>query len=82
MAVCFSGAAFFSIRHNNATYPCALVSWFSTCGDEPCRDTGLWRVTPDYDGTGRRAMSIIHIDSILRGAHLMGIAGNTLYLGL
>ncbi|KIM34925.1 hypothetical protein M413DRAFT_79919 [Hebeloma cylindrosporum] len=35
----------------------------------------MWMVEPDFDRTGNRAMSIIHIDSILRGAHLMGVSG-------
>ncbi|KAF8808259.1 hypothetical protein BYT27DRAFT_7232691 [Phlegmacium glaucopus] len=68
--------AFFSITHNKVKYPCALVSWFSTVGDSPCPDTGMWMVEPDFDRTGNHAMSIIHIDSILRGAHLMGVYGS------
>ncbi|KAF8801821.1 hypothetical protein BYT27DRAFT_7309117 [Phlegmacium glaucopus] len=68
--------AFFSITHNKVKYPCALVSWFSTVGDSPCQDTGMWMVEPDFDQTGNHAMSIIHIDSILRGAHLMGVYGS------
>jgi hypothetical protein len=68
--------AFLSITHNKVKYPCALVSWFSTIGDSPCPDTGMWMVEPDFDQTGNRAMSIIHIDSILRSAHLMGICGS------
>ncbi|KIM36915.1 hypothetical protein M413DRAFT_77676 [Hebeloma cylindrosporum] len=68
--------SFFSITHSNKVkYPCALVSWFSTIGDSPCQETGMWMVEPDFDRTGNRAMSIIHIDSILRGAHLMGVSG-------
>jgi len=45
-------------------------------GDSPCSDTGMWKVEPDFDQTGNRVMSVIHIDSILRGAHLMGIYGS------
>jgi hypothetical protein len=30
-------------------YTCALVDWFSTYGDSPCEDTGLWSVVPDCD---------------------------------
>ena len=30
---------FMSVVHNKVTYPCALVSWFSTVGDIPCPDT-------------------------------------------
>lgn len=59
-------------------YPCALVEWFSTYGDSPCEDTGLWSVTPDYDARGQRLTSLVHIDTILRGAHLIGAAGHHL----
>ncbi|KAF8347311.1 hypothetical protein F5887DRAFT_1060897 [Amanita rubescens] len=54
-------------------YPCALVSWFSVVGDEPCPDTGMWRVEPDFDQNGDRSMSVVHLEAILRGAHLAGI---------
>ena len=66
--------AFLAITHNRNTIPCAVVSEFTTIGDQPCPDTGMWMVKPDYL-RGERAISIIHLDSILRGAHLMGIAG-------
>jgi hypothetical protein len=67
---------FFSLKYEDDVLPCALVSWFSTVGDAPCPDTGMWMVEPDFDNTGNRAMSIIHLDTILRSAHLMGVAGN------
>jgi hypothetical protein len=68
---------FFSVRHNRIQFPCALVSWYSTIGTVPCADTGMWRVQPDFDNLGNHAMSLIHLDSIVRGAHLMGIAGSS-----
>ena len=68
---------FFSIRHNKTHFPCALVSWYSTIGTTPCADTGMWKVEPDFDNTGNLAMSIIHLDSMVRCTHLMGIAGAT-----
>jgi hypothetical protein len=67
---------FMSVVHNKVTYPCALVSWFSTVGDLPCPDTGMWKVAPDFDLTGGRAMSVVHLDTVLRSAHLMGVAGS------
>jgi hypothetical protein len=57
-------------------YPCALVEWFSTYGDLPCEDTGLWSVVPERDARHQRVTSIVHIDTILRAAHLIGIAGH------
>ena len=67
--------SFFSITHNRVKYPCALVSWFSTIGESPCLNTGMWMVKPEFDWTGNHTLSIIHLDSIMRGAHLMGVYG-------
>ena len=67
----------FSIRHNKTHFPCALVSWFSTIGDTPCTDTGMWRIKLDFDNTGNLSMLIIHLDSLVGGVHLMGIVGAT-----
>ncbi|KAI0251372.1 hypothetical protein BJV78DRAFT_1316789 [Lactifluus subvellereus] len=69
---------FFSFRFQQSAYSCALVQWFSTYSDSPCEDTGLWRVQPDYDVRGQRMCSVIHIDTILRSAHLIGVAGSHL----
>jgi hypothetical protein len=67
---------FFSFKHAGIEYPCALVTWFSAIGDEPCPDVGMWMVEPDVDNRGERIMDIIHIDSIFRGAHLIPVFGD------
>ncbi|KAJ6548027.1 hypothetical protein B0H10DRAFT_2383376 [Mycena sp. CBHHK59/15] len=67
---------FMSFKHDSITYPCALVTWFSAIGAEPCPDVGMWMVEPDVDHRGKPVMDIIHIDTILRGAHLIGIYGD------
>ena len=67
---------FFSFSFEGTTYPCALVQWFSTYSDSPCEDTGFWRLEPDRDVRGRCRCSVIHIDTILRSAHLIGVAGS------
>ena len=66
---------FLSVVHRRYSYPCALVEWYSTIGMEPCPDTGMWMVEPDFDVLGNRATSVVHLNTILRSAHLMGIAG-------
>ena len=58
-------------------YSFPLVQWFTQFGDTPCEDTGLWRVQPDYY-RGHQLTSIIHTDSILHAAHLIGVAGSNL----
>ena len=67
--------AFFSFVSRGITYPCALVHWFSRVGDEADEDTGMWVVEPDLDETGAPFAGIIHLDSVLRAAHLMGVCG-------
>ena len=37
----------------------------------------MWKVEPNFDNMGNLAMLIIHLDSMVRSAHLMGIAGTT-----
>src|SRR5882757_6441175 len=64
---------FFSFRFEGITYPCALVHWFTTFGDTPDPDNGMWIVEPEFDETGYRSVSVIHIDSIVRAAHLLPI---------
>jgi hypothetical protein len=66
---------FFSLNFENVSYPCALVHWFSRIGDTPDEDTGLWMVEPDFDASGLPILAVIHIDTILRAAHLIGVCG-------
>ena len=61
---------FFKFSHNSVDYPCALVRWYST-SDEPDATTGLWVVEPETTHRGMRHMSVIHLDSIVCGAHLL-----------
>ncbi|KAJ7589441.1 hypothetical protein C8J56DRAFT_1049096 [Mycena floridula] len=62
----------FSIKHQNIVYPCALIQWYSVIGDEPDSDTGLWMVKPDQ---GKKGMDVVHLDAVLRSAHLIGVSG-------
>jgi hypothetical protein len=64
---------FFSFKHNDIVYPCAAVTWFSAVGESPCPDVGMWMVKPDLNSRGQRVLDIIHLDSILHGAHLIPI---------
>ena len=66
---------FFLFCFQESTYSCALVEWFLTYGDSPCKDTGLWRVKADYDMRGQHMCSVIHVDTIFHSAHLIGVAG-------
>ncbi|KAG2150701.1 uncharacterized protein EDB93DRAFT_1327959 [Suillus bovinus] len=66
-------------RHDGIhTYPCALVQWFHRIAEERDELTGMWMVAPSFNEDGSRDLSIIHIDSIIRGAHLLPIFGTQL----
>ncbi|KAG2142815.1 uncharacterized protein EDB93DRAFT_1292179 [Suillus bovinus] len=66
-------------RHDGIhTYPCALVQWFHRIAEERDELTGMWMVAPSFNEDGSRDLSIIHIDSIIHGAHLLPIFGTQL----
>lgn len=66
---------FFSFTYAGIYYPCALVHWFSRVGDNPDEDTGLWVVEPDRTADGSPIAAVIHLDTVLRAAHLIGVYG-------
>ena len=57
-------------------YPCALVHWYSLVGDSPNENTGMWVIERDILDNGKPQTSVIHLDSILRLAHLLPIYGD------
>jgi len=62
-----------SITHLDTIIPCALVNWFVAEGNGPDPVTGMWIVRPQYTANNRHSYSIIHLDSILRGIHLLPV---------
>ena len=64
----------FSFIADSVQYQCALVNWFSFIGDAPDELTGMWMVSPDLEGDDMY-LAVIHIDSILRAAHLIPCYG-------
>ena len=61
---------FFRFSHNGVNYPCALVHWYST-SSKPDASTCLWVVQPELTYWGMCHMGVIHINSIIHGAHLL-----------
>ncbi|KAJ7509292.1 hypothetical protein B0H11DRAFT_2427626 [Mycena galericulata] len=66
---------FFSFTHDGVDYPCALVEWFKKVGRSPDLETGMWIVEPEMKGNSCLT-TIIHLDSLLRGAHLIPVYGS------
>ena len=64
---------FLSFTSRRITYPSALVQWFTVVGDAPCGETGMWIVKPELQDDGAQVTSIVSINSIVRGAHLIGV---------
>ncbi|KAH6904046.1 hypothetical protein BKA70DRAFT_1373674 [Coprinopsis sp. MPI-PUGE-AT-0042] len=62
-------------RTTKEVHPLALVQWYSTVGEHPCPDTGMWIVQPDFV-RGRPSLDVVHLDSIFRLVHLIGVSGN------
>ncbi|KAI5982905.1 hypothetical protein EDD15DRAFT_2391024 [Pisolithus albus] len=68
--------SFFSFVYTNGySYPCALIHWFDRIADEPDELTGMWMVKPSFIEDGTKHLSVIHVDSIIRNAHLLPIFG-------
>ncbi|KAJ6603902.1 hypothetical protein B0H10DRAFT_1821877, partial [Mycena sp. CBHHK59/15] len=65
----------FSFTHDGVDYPCALVDWFKKVGRSPDPETGMWIVEPEMKGRSRLT-TIVHLDTLLRGAHLIPVYGS------
>jgi hypothetical protein len=65
----------FSFTYNDILYPCALVEWLLPVGEEPDPTSRMWVVEPELDEHGARIMSVVHMGSVLRAAHLIPCYG-------
>jgi len=54
-----------------------LVDWFEPDGDKPDVTTGLWKVKPEIH-EGVQSIGLIHVDSIMRAVHLIGVYQDTI----
>lgn len=66
---------FFSFTFRGKLYPCVLVHWFQRCGTRPSDNTGMWVVERDLDEDGKQMACILHLDTIIRAAHLIAVYG-------
>jgi hypothetical protein len=62
---------FFSFTLEEEVFTCALIHEFCKVFTDPDPDNGLWILEPDFNRDGYRIMSVVHIDSIIRAAHLL-----------
>lgn len=66
---------FFSFQAGGRKYPCALIQWYSRVSEEPDAETGMWIVEPDLHTDGSPVRAVIHLDTVVRAAHLIGTYG-------
>ncbi|KIL60923.1 hypothetical protein M378DRAFT_83194, partial [Amanita muscaria Koide BX008] len=66
---------FFSFQFRRRNFECTLVNWFVREHDEPHPDTRMWEVHPELEPDGSRVLKVIHIDTIVCGAHLLPVFG-------
>ena len=66
---------FFSFEVDKRVYPCALVRNFQKTYAGPDPDNGMWVVQPEHATDGSRSMSVVHVDAIVRAAHLIPVFG-------
>ncbi|KAF9790606.1 hypothetical protein BJ322DRAFT_1104263 [Thelephora terrestris] len=63
----------FSFEAGDEVFSCALIHEFSKSFDDPDPDSGMWIVEPDLDQNRYRIMSVVHVDSMVRAAHLLPV---------
>ena len=61
---------FFRFLHSGIDYSCMLVHWYSM-SSKPDPGTGLLVVQPEFIHWGMHHMGIVHLNSIVHGAHLL-----------
>ena len=64
---------FFKLEYGGVSHSCALIHDYTTCGEEPDEDTGIWIVRRAFHGTRRPQARVICISDILRAAHLIPV---------
>ncbi|KAJ3999966.1 hypothetical protein F5050DRAFT_1563996 [Lentinula boryana] len=68
----------FSFIHMGSKYPCALVHWYNTYGQSRNAKTDMLSVRPSFLDTRQYHphLAVVHLDTLLRGIHLMPMYGS------
>ena len=65
----------FPFTFHRKFHPCALVHWYFHVGDDPDDDTGMWIVKAEEGAGDAPSVAVLHLDTIVHAAHLIGIYG-------
>lgn len=64
---------FLAIHHDDMTYPCAVIRWYTRVGNCPDDKTGMWVVKPGTRRNGMPFMAVIHLETVIRAVHLIPV---------
>jgi hypothetical protein len=67
---------FFRFSYKGEQFPCALVHWFTKPDNELNDTTGMCVVVPMRYPDGTPVASVVHIDALVRAAHLLPVFGD------
>lgn len=69
--------AFLSFKHDDQTYPAALVEWFRPRNDQLDSVNGMWVLEPiciqQGPERGLRELGLVHLDCIVHACHLIPV---------
>ena len=68
---------FFLFTFERVKYSCTYIHWFSKIGDAADKCTGMWAIEWDIFDDGSYNSTIVHLDSVVRLAHLLPIHWDT-----
>ena len=66
---------FFSFTFDYTEYSCALIQWYEAVDDMPDDETRMWIVEPEFLEDATPSYAVVHVDCILRAAHLIPVYG-------
>lgn len=69
--------SFLSFLYRRKSHLCAPVHWYIREPDEPDENTGMWSVHLERIRGGEALVDVIDAKSIVHGAHLLPVYGNT-----
>ena len=64
---------FFLFEVGDEVFSCTLVHYFCKFFDDPDPNNSMWIIEPDFNASRYQVMLVIHVDSIVHGAHLLPV---------
>ena len=61
----------FSFKYSGEDFPVALVWWYELSGNSRDKATGMWIVKREHLGDDMPYLSVVHVDTFFRTAHLL-----------